>query len=271
MKLKLNISPCPNDTFMFDAIINSRIDCHGFEFDVTFADIEELNSTVCKLGAEGGASNCVDISKISYAILPKISGEYNLLDSGSAMGRGNGPIFVSKNTTLPDSPRVAIPGEHTTANLLLKRLYPHIVDKTPILFSEVADAIISGEYDAGVLIHEGRFTYHSKGLKLVADLGLEWEKREGVALPLGAIVINNTLSLEVQKSVESLLRESIEYAMANPKVSHNFIKQYAQEMDESVIDSHIALFVNHYSISLGNEGREAIKALLGEEFSTIFV
>ena len=258
MKLKLNISPCPNDTFMFDAIINHRIDCRGFEFDVTFADIEELNNMVCN--SKDG--RCVDISKISYAILPQISGRYNLLDSGSAMGRGNGPIFVSKHDTLPDYPKVAIPGEHTTANLLLKRLYPHIVDKTPILFSEIADAVINGEYDAGVLIHEGRFTYETKGLKLVSDLGIEWESRERVALPLGAIVIDNTLTKDVQQSIETLLRESVEYAMANPTVSRSFIKQHAQEMEESVIDSHISLFVNDYSISLGEEGHKAIKALL---------
>ena len=258
MKLKLNISPCPNDTFMFDAIINHRIDCRGFEFDVTFADIEELNNMVCNIDSD----RIIDISKVSYAILPLILDEYNLLDSGSAMGRGNGPIFVSKHDTLPASPKVAIPGEYTTANLLLKKFYPDIVDKTPVLFSKIGDAVIEGEYDAGVLIHEGRFTYEKKGLKLISDLGVEWENSENVALPLGAIVVHNTLDQEVQESIESLVRESVEYAMANPMVSRDFIKQYAQEMDESVIDSHISLFVNSYSLSLGDDGCRAISALL---------
>lgn len=261
MKLKLNISPCPNDTFMFDAIINHRIDCRGFEFDVTFADIEELNKMVCNIDTE----KVIDISKISYAILPQISEDYSLLDSGSAMGRGNGPILVSKYDTLPDSPKVAIPGEYTTANLLLRRFYPQIEDKIPILFSEIGDSVINGEYDAGVLIHEGRFTYETKGLKLISDLGIEWENREGVPLPLGAIVVHNSLDQDVQISIESLLRESIEYAMANPMVSRDFIKQYAQEMDESVIDNHISLFVNEYSLSLGDEGCRAISTLLSAD------
>ena len=178
------------------------------------------------------------------------------------MGRGNGPIFVSKHDTLPASPKVAIPGEYTTANLLLKKFYPDIVDKTPVLFSKIGDAVIEGEYDAGVLIHEGRFTYEKKGLKLISDLGVEWENSENVALPLGAIVVHNTLDQEVQESIESLVRESVEYAMANPMVSRDFIKQYAQEMDESVIDSHISLFVNSYSLSLGDDGCRAISALL---------
>lgn len=263
MKLKLNISPCPNDTFMFDAIINHRIDCRGLEFDVTFLDIEELNSSICR--------ESIDISKVSYAIIPQIAKKYRVLDSGSALGKGNGPILVSRYESLPKTPKVAIPGEHTTANLLLKRLYPTIDDKTAVLFSEVGEAVSQGLYDAGVLIHEGRFTYKSKGLKLITDLGLEWENKMKSALPLGAIVVNRAIPTEVQQSINRLLHESIEFAMINPTISREFIKQHAQEMNDSVIDSHIALFVNNYSLSLGTEGRKAVTILLGDEFSNIFV
>lgn len=267
MRLKLNISPCPNDTFMFDAIVNRRIDCRGVDFDVRFADIEELNHLVC--------DGDVDVSKISYATIPRIAHSYKVLDSGSAMGRGNGPTLVSNcniyHNLMNNNPKIAIPGESTTANLLLKRLYPNILSKTAMLFSEIGDAVSSGEYDAGVLIHEGRFTYQERGLQLVADLGLEWERRENTVLPLGAIVAKSSLGAETQRLISDIIRESVEFAMANPKVSREFIKEHAQEMEDSVIESHIELFVNSFSLSLGDEGRRAVTTLLGDEYSDIFI
>ncbi len=257
MKLTLNISPCPNDTFMFDAIVNRRIDTAPFDISVEYLDIEQLNARVL----EGGAQ----ISKISYAVYPSIAERYRILDSGSALGRGNGPLLVSKSEVDLSNPylRVVVPGMHTTANALMSRLYPHIEHKSPMLFSEIAEAVADGRFDAGVLIHEGRFTYKERGLRLVADLGVEWESRTGLPLPLGAIVASRDLPSEVVVRFEELLRQSIAYAFAHPEESRAYVKEHAQEMADDVIDSHIALFVNDYSLSLGEEGRCAVAELVG--------
>jgi 1,4-dihydroxy-6-naphthoate synthase len=257
MKLTLNISPCPNDTFMFDAIVNGRIDTAPFEISVEYLDIEQLNARVLKGGAH--------ISKISYAVYPSIAERYRILDSGSALGRGNGPLLVSSGEVDLSSPslRVVVPGMHTTANALMSRLFPHITQKTPMLFSEIAEAVARGDFDAGVLIHEGRFTYAERGLHLVADLGVEWESRTGLPLPLGAIVASRDLPPEMVARFEELLRQSVNYAFAHPEVSRRYIKEHAQEMADDVIDSHIALFVNDFSLSLGDEGRRAVEALIG--------
>lgn len=182
---------------MFDALVNGRIDCGELTFEVAYYDIEELNRR-----AEAGET---DVSKISYALLPEIQSRYTLLDSGSALGRGNGPVFVARQGTPPDSiRRVAVPGMHTTANALMSRLYPSITQKKPVLFSEIAPAVARGEYDAGVLIHEGRFVYRKLGLELVADLGELWESRTGLPLPLGAIVARRTLPEELRCEIERL-------------------------------------------------------------------
>lgn len=257
MKLSLSISPCPNDTFMFDALVNGRIDTRGLEFDVRYADIEELNREV--VGATAG------ISKISYAVLPQIHDNYRVLDSGSALGRGNGPLLVAREGVDVFAPgaRVVVPGFHTTANLLLRRLYPALADQYSLLFSQIARSVAAGNFDAGVLIHEGRFTYHEYGLKLVADLGSEWETATGLPLPLGAIVVSRRLPGKIQTTVEELLRESIRYAFDNPGESAGYIKSHAQEMADEVVRSHIGLFVNDYSLSLGESGRRAVKELTG--------
>lgn len=254
-RLKLAISPCPNDTFMFDAIVNRRIDLRGLEFDVEYWDIEELNRLA--LDAEN------DITKCSTALMPAIVGEYALLDSGSALGRGNGPLLVRRKGETTPLRRVAVPGEHTTANALVKRLFPEIEERVPMLFSDIAEAVERGDYDAGVLIHEGRFVYHRRNLELVADLGLEWEGRMQLPLPLGSIVARRSLGAEIVALVEEVLRESIAYAFAHPEVSREFIKAHAQEMEDDVIDRHIALFVNDFSLSLGAEGRRAVERLTG--------
>lgn len=241
---------------MFDALINGRIDTHGLEFEVGYYDIEELNLRTIKGGT--------DISKISFAVLPQVYADYRLLDAGSALGRGNGPLVVSHGGVDMDKPlRLAVPGFHTTANLLMERLYPCQRDKYEVLFSEIADAVMNGRFDAGVLIHEGRFTYASKGLSLVGDLGQMWEKGTGLPLPLGGIVASRSLPESTIRTLEWLLRESVEYAFTNRSVSREYIKSHAREMDDAMVDSHIGLFVNEYSVSLGAAGRRAVRELTG--------
>ena len=235
-RLKLSISPCPNDTFMFDAIINGRIDLDGFAFDVAYHDIEELNRAL-----EAGAP---DISKMSCALLPEITSEYRLLDSGAALGRGNGPLLVRRRGERTPLRRIAVPGLHTTANALVARLFPEIGERVPLLFSEIAAAVERGDFDAG---------------------GLEWERRTSLPLPLGGIVMRRTLGEETIGRFERLLRRSIEYAFAHPDVSRPFVKEHAQELEDDVIDKHITLFVNDFSLSLGAQGRAAMKALTGVE------
>ena len=253
MKLTLSISPCPNDTFMFDAMLNGRIDCEGLEFEVEYLDIEQLNAST-----ERGERQ---ISKISCALLPAITENYSLLDCGAALGRGNGPLLVRRKGDTTPIRHILVPGLHTTANALIGRLFPEIESRTPMLFSEIAAAVERGEADAGVLIHEGRFVYERRNLELVADLGLEWEARTALPLPLGGIVIRRDVPHEVREKVERVLRRSIEYAFAHPMLSRDYVKAHAQEMEDDVIDKHIALFVNDFSLSLSEEGRRAVSEL----------
>ena len=265
MKLKLNISPCPNDTFMFHALIEGRIDTGGLQFAASFADIEELNAMA--LGGEA------DVCKVSWAVVPAIVDQYRVLTSGNALGRGNGPLLVARKAvdTTDSSLRIAVPGVHTTANLLMQRLFPALTNRTPVLFSEIADRVAADEFDAGVLIHEGRFTYADKGLKLVADLGEEWERATSLPLPLGAIVVSRRLPEKVQLTINQILRQSVQYALRHPEASADFVRQHAQEMDTRVIANHIALFVNDYSVDLGDDGRRAAAALTGIDDTTVFV
>jgi 1,4-dihydroxy-6-naphthoate synthase len=253
--LSLHISPCPNDTFAFDAIINHRIDNGGAEFNVEYLDIEQLN--------EGVLTSSPDISKISYAVYPRIADRYALLDSGSALGRGNGQLLVRRKGDLSPIRRVASPGVNTTANALLIRYFPDVEHIVPMLFSEIAAAVERGDVDAGVLIHEGRFVYERRNLSLVADLGQLWEHETGLPLPLGAIVIRRDLPTKLREEFERMLADSVRYAMAHPDASREFVKQHAQELDDEVIDKHIALFVNDFTISLGDEGRRAVERLTG--------
>lgn len=255
--LRLSISPCPNDTFMFDAIVNGRIDCEGLSFEVEYHDIEELNHGVEALGP--------DISKISCAVLPAIKQHYRLLDSGAALGRGNGPLLVRRKGDKGAIKHLLVPGVHTTANALVGRLFPQIEYREPMLFSKIAEAVERGDADGGVLIHEGRFVYERRNLELVADLGVEWERQTDLPLPLGGIVIKRELGDEMRSRVERVLRRSIEYAFDNPLLSRDYIKSHAQEMEDDVIEKHIALFVNNFSLSLGEQGRRALTLLTGLE------
>lgn len=256
-KIKLNFSTCPNDTFMFDALVNGKIDTKGVQFEIHMADIEELNTIA--INSEP------DVSKLSYATYPLIKDRYKIMSAGSALGYGSGPLLVSKHKIYKDeisSAVVAVPGEHTTANRLLDIAFSDIKVKKYYLFSDVSEAILSGEVDAGVLIHEERFTYMNKGLQLVADLGDEWERRFHLPIALGAIVIRRDMDIELQQQLNSLLVESIEYAFANPESSREFVKKHARELSDETIDSHIAMFVNKYSLNIGDEGMNAVNKLL---------
>lgn len=257
-RLTLRISPCPNDTFAFDALLNGRIDTGGLGFDTEYLDIEQLNCGV--LAADGP-----DISKISYSVYPKIADRYTILDSGSALGRGNGQLLVRRKGDSSPLRRAASPGLNTTANALLLRYFPQIEEIVPMLFSEIAEAVASGRVDGGVLIHEGRFVYRRLGLECVADLGRLWEDETSLPLPLGAIVARRGLAADVRRRFEELLAASVRYALAHPKASRSYVKQHAQELDDDIIDKHIALFVNDFTISLGPEGRRAVRRLTGTD------
>lgn len=254
-QLSLHISPCPNDTFAFDAIVNHRID-HDFDLAVEYKDIEELN--------QGVIDGVADISKISYSVYPKIADRYLLLTSGSALGRGNGQLLVRRKGESGAIRTVITPGVNTTAQALLKRYYPD-VECIPMLFSSIAEAVERGDADAGVLIHEGRFVYQKRNLELVADLGKLWEAETSLPLPLGAIVIKREVAEQVRADFEALLANSVRFAFDNPTLSREFIKQHAQELEDEVINQHIALFVNNYTVSLGEEGRKAVEKLLETE------
>ena len=252
-RLSLHISPCPNDTFAFDAIINGRID-HDFDLAVEYHDIEVLN--------EGVLRSEPDISKISYAVYPLVAEQYALLDSGSALGRGNGQLLVRRKGETGKIRTVASPGLNTTANALLRRYFPEVEEVQQMLFSEIAASVERGDVDAGVLIHEGRFVYERRNLELVADLGKLWESETNLPLPLGAIIIKRELGEELISKFDKLLSKSVRYAFANPLVSRDFVKEHAQELEDDVIEKHISLFVNDYTISLGEEGRKAVDRLI---------
>ncbi len=256
MKLTLGFSPCPNDTFIFDAMVNGRIDTEGLEFDYHLADVEELN----KMAFEPR----LDITKISCHAYAYASSFYFILDSGSALGYGNGPLLVARKETSAESldkMRIAIPGKYTTANLLLSIAWPEAVNRKEYLFSDIPDAILSGEADAGLIIHETRFTYRDRGLVKIADMGDFWEKLTGLPIPLGMIVIRRTVNEAAALKVNRILRRSIEYAMKDPLASSGFVASNAREHDKRVLDNHIGLFVNSFSVELGRNGRSAISEL----------
>ncbi|HEX8022652.1 1,4-dihydroxy-6-naphthoate synthase [Mucilaginibacter sp.] len=268
MKLTLGFSPCPNDTFIFDALIHHKIDTEGLEFEVFYDDVETLNQKAFR--------GELDITKLSYHAFAYVTDKYVLLDSGSALGFGVGPLLIS-DLEIPVSdleknlindpksgsrnPLIGIPGKYTTANFLLGLAFPEATNKQELVFSEIEDALLDSRIDVGLIIHENRFTYQDKGLKKIIDLGDYWEKRTGCAIPLGGIVANRNLPLDVQHKINRVLRKSVEFAFANPKSGLEFIKQHAQEMSEEVMYKHIELYVNQYSVELGEEGRKAINLM----------
>ena len=258
MTLTLGFSPCPNDCFMFDAIVHRRIDLEGLDFDVRMADIEALNASAF--------AGQVDVTKLSFHAYAYCIGDYVLLDAGSALGRNCGPLLISKRAISRDEVadgglKIAIPGKYTTAHFLLSLAFPEARDKTELLFSDIERALLDGSFDAGLIIHENRFTYAAKGLKKIIDLGEYWEAETGAAIPLGGIVVNRALPPDVRQKVNRIMRRSVEYAFANRTASLPFVREHAQEMSEDVMYRHIDLYVNEYSVDLGREGRRAVEVL----------
>ena len=259
MTLSLGFSPCPNDTFIFDALVNSKFDRNGTSFSVQLADVEQLN----KMAIEG----VLDVTKLSFGVIPEVSDKYQILDAGSALGRGCGPLLISREYIPADHEvlsqlKIAIPGRKTTANLLLSMAFPGIWQKEEMLFSEVEGAVLSGKVDAGLIIHENRFTYQSKGLKKIIDLGEYWENKTNMPIPLGCIAIRRSLPDKLKKDVSVLIRKSIQSAFDHPEAPMDYVAAHSQEMSKEVMKKHIALYVNDYSLSLGNKGTEAIRLLL---------
>lgn len=257
MKLTLAFSPCPNDTFIFDALIHHRIDTLGYEFEVVLADVELLNQMAFK--------QQIDITKLSFHALAHITQHYQLLNAGSALGKGCGPLLVTtqENLNKPiNDLKTAIPGKYTTANFLLGLAYPELIHKEERIFCDIEDAVLSGEFDAGLIIHENRFTYQAKGLKLIKDLGAFWEEFSGASIPLGAIAIKRKIDVQVKNDIDRLIRRSVEFAFANPELSMAYTREHAQSMDENVMRQHIALYVNNFSVDLGEEGKRSIRLLL---------
>ena len=256
MRLTLGFSPCPNDTFIFDALVNKKIDAGGMEFDVVLEDVQTLN----QWAIEGK----LDITKLSYGVLPLVLDKYILLNSGSALGRGVGPLLITNaelGMTNVEEKQIAIPGKNTTAHLLFSLAYPNAKNKIFLRYDEIENFVLSSN-GLGVIIHENRFTYEAKGLKKIIDLGDYWEKETSNPIPLGGIVIKREIELTVQQKVEGLIKKSIEYAFSNYPELNDYIREHAQEMSEDVMRMHIDLYVNDYSINLKKEGRDAVEKLL---------
>lgn len=259
MKLTLGASPCPNDCFIIDAIVHRRIDLEGLEFDVRLDDVETLN--------RAAFAGQLDVTKLSYHAFAFCADRFLALNAGSALGRHCGPLLIARRAIDPEEVAagrlsIAIPGNYTTANFLLGFAFPAAVNRAEMVFSDIEGAVQSGAVDAGVIIHENRFTYEAKGLLKIIDLGEHWEQRTGFPIPLGGIVASRTLPAEVIARVDRVFRRSVEFAFANPDASLPFVREHAQEMSEEVMFQHIRLYVNVYSVDLGIDGKRAVTLLL---------
>ena len=258
MKVSLGFSPCPNDTFIFDALVNKKIDVGDFEFDVVLEDVQTLN--------EWALCEKLDVTKISYGVLPLIMNNYILLESGGALGKGVGPLLIAKEQLdiedLNDK-RIAIPGKNTTANMLFTMAFPYAKNKVFKVFNEIEDAVLNNEADVGVIIHENRFTYSQKGLHKLMDLGDYWEQQTQLPIPLGGIVAKKNLGSVIINKVDALIKQSVEYSFKNNyETLSEYVKNHAQEMSENVMRQHIDLYVNNFSVALGNDGRKAVEKLI---------
>ena len=266
MKLTLGYSPCPNDTFIFDALVNRKIDTEDLEFDIVLEDVETLN--------KWSFENKLDITKLSYPAFFQNLDKYVLLNSGAALGKGVGPILISKQNIQHSifniqHSTIALPGENTTANLLFSFAYPNAINKTFMRFDKVEDFILNaseiaplgGAGPLGVIIHENRFTYQQKGLHKVTDLGEYWEQKMKVPIPLGGIAVKRSIDKEISLKVDKLIKKSIEFAFGNSPLITDYVKQHSQEMSEDVMRQHIELYVNNFSIDLGYDGKQAIETL----------
>ena len=257
MKLSLGFSPCPNDTFIFDALVNNKIDTGGLSFDVLMEDVETLN--------QWALSGKLNITKLSYGVLPMVLDKYVVLHNGSALGSGVGPILIKNEkvkTQNVEDLLVAIPGEHTTAHLLFSLAYPKAKSKIFIRYDEIENFVLTGK-GLGVIIHENRFTYEAKGLQKITDLGDYWERKTGNPIPLGGIVAKRSMDRSLSSQVDKLIRQSIEYANQHHyNELTGYVKKHSQEMSEEVMKKHIDLYVNNYSVELGSSGEAAVEKLL---------
>ena len=257
--LSLGYSPCPNDTFIFYALVHKKVPLEGLSVRERLEDVETLNTLATR--------NELDITKISFHAFAHLRDRYCLLRSGGALGKGCGPLVVAREViTMGDlsRQRFAIPGERTTAFLLLRLFDPGIRNVVAMPFHQVMLSVQRGETDAGLLIHESRFTYQNFGLRKIVDLGDWWEESTGYPIPLGGIVIKRGLANEFSAMVEEKIRQSIRYAQTHPKESQAYIRKHAQEMGDSVTRQHIELYVNEYSMDIGTEGERAIRFLFAE-------
>ncbi|HTL09397.1 MAG TPA: 1,4-dihydroxy-6-naphthoate synthase [Chitinophagaceae bacterium] len=258
MKCTLGFSPCPNDTFIFDALVNNKIDTGGFTFDVVMEDVQTLN----RWAMEGKLT----ISKISYGSLPLVLDNYIVLNAGGALGKGVGPLLISKNELRDpaqiEDKTIAIPGENTTAHMLFSLAYPKAKNKSFLVFSAIEEAVLQGSADLGVIIHENRFTYQQKGLKKIIDLGDYWEQQTQSPIPLGGIVIKRSVDSIAQQKIDALIKESVAYAFAHYPLLAPYVKEHSQEMEEQVMRQHIDLYVNDFSLALGSAGKAAVHKLL---------
>ena len=258
MKLSLGFSPCPNDTFIFDALVNKKIDTEGLDFDIHLEDVQTLNNFALE--------DRLDFSKISYGVLPLLLNTHTILHSGGAMGNGVGPLLISKNANItPDQVndlRIAIPGKNTTAYLLFSYVYPNAKNISFYVFNEIEAAVLSGEVDAGVIIHENRFTYKQKGLFQISDLGAEWETKTKSPIALGGIVASNRISKPVMQQIDHLIAKSVAYAFDKYPAISDYVSCHAEEMSEAVMRQHIDLYVNDFSRDMGDAGKNAIETLV---------
>ena len=265
MKLSLGFSPCPNDTFIFDAMIHQKIDTEGLSFEVAYEDVETLNQKAFR--AE------LDITKLSYHAYAYVTENYVLLNSGSALGFGVGPLLICNKpeymvegieslTSRISDLKVGIPGKYTTANFLLSLAFPEAQNKIEKKFSDIEPALLKHHIDLGVIIHENRFTYQDKGLLKVIDLGEYWEQLTSCPIPLGGIMIRRQLPDEIKHKVDRIVKRSVQYAIKNPRSGLDFIGSHAQEMSTEVMYKHIELYVNKYSVDLGDEGRKAVSIFM---------
>jgi 1,4-dihydroxy-6-naphthoate synthase len=265
--LILGFSPCPNDTFIFDALVNGKIDTEGLTFDVQLEDVQTLN--------QWALDGKLDISKISYGVLPLILDKYIVLNSGGALGKGVGPLLIS-NTQPPQEEMaiqqlvtkslIALPGINTTAHFLFAKAFPQATNKVFLRFDEIENAVLhspaNGQNVLGVIIHENRFTYYDRGLYKIRDLGNYWEEATGNPIPLGGIVMKKSFDTTLQQKVDRLIHKSLEYAFANYPQLTDYVRQHSQEMQETVMRQHIDLYVNNYSLNLGKDGKQAVLHLL---------
>lgn len=263
MNFSLGFSPCPNDCFIFDALIHHKIDTQGIDFTVVMEDVEALNNRAFKQE--------LDITKLSYHAFLYLTYEYALLNSGSALGFNCGPLLVKKTGAVVENINaaiIAIPGKYTTANFLLSLAFPNAKNKKEMLFSDIESAVLTNKVDTGLLIHENRFTYQEKGLEKIMDLGEYWESLIQAPIPLGGIVVKRSIDNKLQRTIDALIKQSVEFAFANPESCMAFVKEHAQEMSEEVMKKHIALYVNQFTIDLGIVGKKAVQLLIDKAIET---